>query len=65
MKIETNKFSELPGIDEKVSSTKGASFETLANWEGVEQLDLLDSDNAMIVQKSESGVRSLLSLALP
>ena len=65
MKFKTIEFGSLPGIDEKVSGTKGASFDTVANWEGVEQLDLLDSENALIIRKSKSGVRSLLSLALP
>lgn len=65
MKVETIEFDSLPSIGEKVAGTQGAAYDTVANWEGVEQLDLLDDRNALILQKSESGVRSLLSLALP
>ncbi len=65
MKVETIEFDKLPSIAEKVSGTKGAVYETVANWEGIEQLDLLDSGNALVLQKSESGARSLLSMALP
>ncbi len=65
MKVETIEFDKLPSIDAKVADTQGAAYNTVANWEGVEQLDLLDAKNALILQKSESGSRSLLSLALP
>lgn len=65
MKVETINFDKLPGIVEKVADTGGASFDTVADWVGIEQLDLLDANYALVLQKSESGSRSLLSLALP
>ena len=65
MKVETINFEDLPGITERVSGTKGASFDTVTDWEGIEQLDLLDPDHALVLQKSESGDRSLISMALP
>jgi len=65
MRVETIEFNSLPTINEKVSGTKGAAYDTVANWDGVEQLDLLDGGHALILQKSESGARALRSLALP
>ncbi len=65
MKVETINFDNLPSIDSKVADTEGAPYDTVANWEGIEQLDLLDSSHALVLQKAESGMRSLVSLALP
>ncbi len=65
MKVETINFDSLPSIDSKVADTEGAPFDTIADWEGIEQLDLLDDAHALVVQKTESGGRNLVSLALP
>lgn len=65
MKVETINFDKLPHIDSKVSGTQGAPFDTIADWEGIEQLDLLDNAHALVLQKAESGSRSLISMALP
>lgn len=65
MKVETINFEKLPNIESKVDGTKGATFDTVADWEGIEQLDLLDSAHALVLQKAASGTRSLISMALP
>jgi len=65
MKVETLEFDTLPGIKEKVADKEGTKYTTMEGWQGIEQLDLLDSANALVLQKSESGALILLSLALP
>ena len=67
MKISTDGIEAAGAIEEPVSGggTKGQSFETLKDWTGVEQLDKLDNNRAVVLRKSEGGGLSLESLPLP
>ena len=65
MKVETLEFADAPGIEERIGGIAGSKYTTVQDWEGIEQLDLLDSAHALVLQKSESGKRSLLSMTLP
>ena len=65
MKIEAKILGPAGAIkEERVRGTSGVEYETLADWKGVEQLDLLDGKHALVVQENE-GKRNLVTLALP
>jgi hypothetical protein len=40
-------------------------YETIENWKGVSQLDLLDSTHALVLHQNEGGPLTLESLPLP
>jgi hypothetical protein len=65
MKVPTESFSGAQGITARVTSeTGGVGFETVATLKGVEQLDLLDDQRALILSRTE-GVLSLTTIPLP
>jgi hypothetical protein len=65
MKVPTDGFASAPGITARVATeTGGVGFETVATLKGVEQLDLLDDQRALILTRAE-GVLSLQAVALP
>jgi len=49
----------------KQTEKAGVPYETLADWKGVEQLDRLDANNAVILVKAESGAMEIKTVALP
>ena len=66
MKVPTDGFAGAPGITAKVSTeTGGVGFEPVATLKGVEQLDLLDDQRAIVLTRAEGGALSLLAVALP
>jgi hypothetical protein len=67
MKISTDHIEALEGITAPVPSAekKGLPYETIQGWTGVEQLDLLDQNHALVVRRGESGSLNLESLSLP
>lgn len=67
MKVETMNFGGAEGIVAKVSGggTEGVPYKTIEDMTGIMQLDLLDPENALVLQKSDSGALSLLSVGLP
>lgn len=64
MKVATEQISSATAITEKVSDTKGLEFEKIA-WEGVNQLDRLDSRHAVVVRTGTGTALNLETLALP
>ncbi len=64
MKIATDTIDQQTGITEKVADTAGLGYETVANLKGVEHLDKLGTDRALLLVRGEGGV-SLQSVALP
>lgn len=66
MKISTDKIQENAGLTEPVrdGKTAGQSFETIAELQGVEQLDRLDEARAVILVKTDGGF-DLRTIALP
>ena len=64
MKITTDNIDKAEPIVAPVANTKGLGFETLASWTGVEQLDRLDDQLAMVVRRTGDAL-SLESLPLP
>jgi len=65
MKISTDKIEQAPSITDKVADKQGQSYETIAAWTGVDQLDKFDSQNALVVRRGEGNALNLESLALP
>lgn len=65
MKISTEGINNNPGISERISGTAGQKYDTLSELKGVEQLDRLDKDQALLLVRSPSGSLSLQSITLP
>jgi hypothetical protein len=66
MKVPTDGFAGAPGITAKVNTeTGGVGFEPVATLKGVEQLDLLDDQRAIVLTRADGGALSLLAVALP
>ncbi len=67
MKISTDGIEAAGAIEEPVSGggAKGQAYETIKEWTGVEQLDKLSDDLAVVLRKVDSGAMILESLPLP
>ena len=67
MKIPTEHFGHQAGLTEPVSdgNQAGISYETIAQLTGVEQLDLLDDDHAVVIARNEAGQANLEAVMLP
>jgi len=65
MKISTDNIEKAESITDKVEDKKGQSYETIAAWTGVDQLDKLDPSHALVVRRGEGNALNLESLALP
>ena len=63
----THTFGSQSGLTERVSggNTAGVAYETVSHLTGVEQLDLLDDEHALVIARNDDGVASLQSVALP
>lgn len=64
MKIDTAQISGASHIEERVADKKGVHYETIEAWTGVNQLDQLDNQHAIVVRESDGDWR-LESLQLP
>ncbi len=66
MKVDTAMIGEIESIEEKVEggNTAGLPYETVADWEGVTQLDKVGDDQVLLLQDAD-GAQSLLQAALP
>ena len=67
MKIPTEGFATAAPITEAVpdGATAGHPFESVDRMTGVEQLDLLDEEHALVLTRSEQGGLNLEAVALP
>jgi hypothetical protein len=67
MKISTDRIEKLESITTPVpdGNKKGAAYETIESWKGVDQLDTLDSKRALVVRRGDGGSLNLESLDLP
>jgi hypothetical protein len=65
MKISTENIDKIAGITERVADKAGLTYETVANVKGVQRLDKLDKEHALVLQKTESGALNLETLDLP
>jgi hypothetical protein len=65
MKVATDGFADAPGITARVATeTGGVGFEPVSTLKGIEQLDRLDDQRAIVLARAE-GVLSLQAVALP
>jgi hypothetical protein len=65
MKISTDNIENAASITERIADTAGQKFETIAGWAGVDQLDKLDSQYALVVRRGEGNALNLEALAFP
>jgi hypothetical protein len=67
MKISTKNIENFEKIEESVEGggIKGLPYETIENWTGVDQLDQLDDDHAVLLVRAENGALNLESRPLP
>ena len=67
MKISTDQIEKAESITAPVpdGGKRGLPYETIESWTGVEQLDRLDAQNALVVRRGGAGSLNLESLALP
>ena len=64
MKLATDKLGDFPGITKQTEGA-GVPYETLAEFKGVEQLDLYDATHALMLVRGEGGSLDLKTVALP
>lgn len=64
MKITTDKIEKQDGITERINGTAGLSYDTIAELKGVEHLDKLGDDQALLLVRTEGGL-NLQSIPLP
>jgi hypothetical protein len=67
MKINAGEIEKAGGITEPVSGggKKGVSYETIESWTGIDQLDRLDPQNAVVLRRTDGGALNLESMPLP
>ena len=66
MKISTDQIEKSESIEAHVKDgTKGLPYETIESWKGIDQLDRLDKEHAIVLRRGEGGALNLESLALP
>jgi hypothetical protein len=64
MKITTDNIDKVSGITQPIKSTAGLTYDTLASLKGVEQLDKLDNNHALLLVRTPTGL-NLDTIALP
>jgi hypothetical protein len=67
MKITTDKIENAESITQHVEGggTKGQPYETIASWTGIDQLDKLDQQHALVLRRGDGNSLNLESLPLP
>ena len=67
MKISTDQIEKFESIEAPVKDggKKGLPYETIESWTGIDQLDRLDNQHAIVLRRGEGGALNLESLALP
>jgi hypothetical protein len=67
MKVDVGKIDETNGVTEHIKGggTAGLPYETIKELKGVDQLDKLDKNHALLLVRSDSGGLDLKSVHLP
>ena len=55
MKVPTADIDKAASITQRVQGTSGLSFERVQAWTGVDQLDRLDGQYAVVVRRADGG----------
>ena len=64
MKVTTDNIATIKGIDSRISGTAGVKYETIKDWQGIDQLDKFNDQLAIVVRKTDNG-SNLETLPLP
>jgi hypothetical protein len=65
MKITTANIDKIEGLESPVKDTAGLTYDKIAEPKGVEQLDRLNEESAVVLTKNEAGEYNLKTFALP
>ena len=65
MKISTDNIEKAESIVTRAEEKTGQPYETIADWTGVDQLDKLDAQTALVVRRGDGNSLNLETLALP
>jgi hypothetical protein len=67
MKINTDQIEKSESIETPVKdgNKKGVAYETIESWTGIDQLDRLDNQHAIVLRRGEGGAQILEALDLP
>lgn len=65
MKIPADKITEAPGITAHVEEKEGLTYETIEAWKGIDQLDRIDDQTAIVLARGEGDALTLESRDLP
>ena len=65
MKINTDSIEKAESITTKVDDKKGVNYETIEAWKGIDQLDRLDAQHAVVLRRGEGGSLNLEAIPLP
>ena len=64
MKITTDSIEKAESITARVADKQGTSYETISAWTGIEQLDKLGNEHALVIRR-EGSTQNLETLPLP
>ena len=65
MKLDASQIEEAENITDRVEGTKGVGYETIEKWTGIDQLDKLDAEHAVVLRRDDQGALNIESVALP
>ena len=67
MKINAHSIESFDKIEKRVEGgrSEGLPYETINSWKGVEQLDQLDDQHAILLVRADNGSLDLMSRPLP
>jgi len=65
MKISTANIEKADGIETKVNDKQGQPYETIEAWKGIDQLDKLDAQHALVLRRNDDNSLVLEALPLP
>ena len=65
MKINTDSIEKAESITAKVDDKKGVGYETIESWKGIDQLDRLDAQHAVVLRRGDGGSLNLEAVPLP
>jgi hypothetical protein len=65
MKISTDGIDKIEAITSPVKVKAGLPYETIEGVKGIQQLDRLDKDNALVLLRNDSGALDLKTMPLP
>lgn len=64
MKVTTDNIASIKGINKRISGTAGVKYETIEDWQGIDQLDKFSDKLAIVVRKTDNG-SNLETIPLP